>query len=316
MNQQFDPPWWLANSHVQSCLGAFVKTRIRFELHWEQLDLPDGDFIDLCWSGAEGNPIVILLHGLEGSVYSHYMLSMMEQLPQHGWHAVTLHFRGCSGRNNRLARSYHAGDIEDLRYFVDILAQRYPHLPIAAVGFSLGGNVLMKYLNHTSSSPLRAAVGVSVPFQIQDTIAYLPKFYRWRFLRTMKQKMAEKIHANYAMPITMQQLELIDDFDQYDEWVTVPLHGFGSVKAYYEQSTIRPLLQDIKHPTLLMHAQDDPFVPPGTVPLLSELSPSVKLEVTERGGHIGFHQGDYPWSGNNWLEYRIPLFLEGFKTKE
>jgi len=307
---QFTPPWWLKSRHLQSCFNTLFPPQAKSLLLWEELELPDGDFVDLCWAGSDhAAKIVVLLHGLEGSVDSHYIQSTMDGLVASGWRCVVMHFRTCSGRLNRLPRSYHAGETGDLHYLIEVLQHRHPNCLISAVGFSLGGNVLLHYLAQEPQSPLRCAVAVSVPFELNSCANYLSRFYQWNLLRTMKQKADAKIKAGYDMPVNAKELSAIHDFYHFDDAVTAPLHGFGSASDYYEKVSIRSKLKKINHPTLIIHALDDPLVPADCVPHDSELPTTARLELQKQGGHVGFVQGQ-PWHPVYWLTDRILEFLK------
>ena len=309
MTRKFEPPWWLSNRHVQSCVSPIFHPPARVVVRWEQLELPDGDFIDLCWAGENHLPLVVLLHGLEGSVHSHYIQLMLDALTTAGWQAVVMHFRTCSGRLNRLPRAYHAGETQDLHYLMQTIVTRFPDLPMSAVGFSLGGNVLLHYLVQHPKAPLCRAIAVSVPFDLNRCSDYLAQFYHWMMLHTMKNKTMAKIKAGYKMPVDLQELNTINDFRHFDDKVTAPLHGFSGADEYYEAVTIRHLLNKIEHPTLIIHALDDPLVPSECVPHEKELSKKIVLDLSEKGGHVGFVQG-LPWQPQSWLKQRILDFLQ------
>lgn len=310
LNRKFEPAWWLSNRHLQSCFNTVFQPPARTVVRWEQLELPDGDFVDLCWAGANDAPIVILLHGLEGSVDSPYIQLMLDALVEDNWQVVVMHFRTCSGRLNRLSRAYHAGDINDLSYLIRVVTIRYPETPISAVGFSLGGNVLLHYLTQNPEAPICRAVAVSVPFELNKCSDYLAQFYHWMMLHTMKNKTIAKVKAGYDMPVDLREINAINDFRGFDERITAPLHGFSGADEYYERVTIRHLLKNILHPTLIIHALDDPLVPSECIPASAELSNSIVLELSEKGGHVGFVQGALPWQPKCWLKDRILDFLK------
>jgi len=307
---EFKPPWWLKNRHIQSCVNSVFKPSAQTILSWEQLELPDGDFIDLCWAGPREAPIVVLLHGLEGSVDSHYIQLMLDSLVEDGWQVVVMHFRTCSGRMNRLPRSYHAGETGDFSYLLNVLSTRYPDSIISAIGFSLGANVLLKYLAEHQESPLHRALAISVPFELNKCSDYIGQFYHWTLLRTMKQKTIAKLEAGYDMPVGLREIRLINDFREFDEVLTAPLHGFSSADDYYAKVTVRGLLGSIVHPTLIIHALDDPLVPAECIPRKNEISDKVILHITRQGGHVGFIQGNTPWRAEYWLKGRILDFLK------
>jgi predicted alpha/beta-fold hydrolase len=291
----FQPPWWLRNSHIQSCYSVLTKSRSVGLIEWEELALPDGDFVDLCWAGEKDNPIIILLHGLEGSVQSWYMQFMIDELIKSGFCTVTLHFRTCGGRNNKLSRTYHAGDTADLDYLVNYLSLKFPQVHLAALGFSMGGNVLLKYCSEQPLSPLKCIACVSVPFKIDKSIDGLTQIYEWRFLRSMKAKIAEKIRVGQLQPVDMDELKKINTMRMFDNMVTAPMFGFIDADHYYHSSSCKPRLSMIEHNTLILHSLDDPFVPEDSIPNDSELAANIEMHVSKHGGHIGFVDGGLPW---------------------
>jgi len=294
---------------VQSCYSTLFPPTAKAFISWEQLELPDGDFIDLCWAGSSEAPLVILLHGLEGSVNSHYIQVMLDGLVDDGWQVVVMHFRTCSGRLNRLPRSYHAGETSDLTYLLQVLKNRFPNRSMSAVGFSLGGNVLLRYLVENPISPLRCVVAISVPFELNKCSDYLAYMYHWTLLKSMRQKTIDKIKKGYDMPVTISEVKAVDSFRSFDERVTAPLHGFKNADDYYAKVSIRQHLRLIDRPTLIIHALDDPLVPADSVPIHDELSRNIYFELTRNGGHVGFIQGIFPWIPRYWLKQRILDFL-------
>lgn len=284
----------------------------------ERLELPDGDFIDLEWfvNGRHPQaPLVIFLHGLGGNIQSSYACGQLRAYNARGWRAVFLHFRGASKEPNRLPRAYHSGDTQDLNYFIQKLYQREPKTPKAIVGFSLGGNVLLKWLGEQDSQPyVQAAVAVSVPFDLHQ-VAHkfnqgFSRIYQYYLLRKMYRFFDNKLkHYRDNMPGYVNQLDFYRDFLTFDHEITAPLHGFASGDAYYQQSSSRQFLSKIKTPTLIIHAKDDPFMTTAAIPNSSELSSEVTLELSETGGHVGFITGKIPGNPIYWLDKRIPSFL-------
>ncbi len=318
----FKPAWWLRNSHLQTLWPAVLRKRklkANVKLLRERLELPDGDFLDLDWINKEAKgPIVIILHGFEGSVNSHYAKGMLSTINQHGWRGVFMHFRGCSGVHNRLSRSYHSGDTSDLAYIVDTLKRREPETELAAIGYSLGGNVLLKWLGETGKlNPLKAAIAVSVPFELKKAAKRIDmgfsKFYQWYFLRCLRGRLQQKFNA-VPPPLDPSFLYSVATIREFDNSFTAPLYGFRDADEYYNASSSRQFLRFIHVPTLLLHAKDDPFMTEDVIPAAHEISPMVKLEVTECGGHVGFVSGKYPWRPVYWLEERTPLFFREFLT--
>ena len=313
---QFKPAWWLRNSHLQTIWPVICRRRHQLSLENERVELPDGDFVDLNWMGKhEKGPLVFILHGFEGSIESHYAKNMMYALQNAGWRSVFMHFRGCSGEPNRLARSYHSGDTKDAEFVVNLLRDREPETPISAIGYSLGGNVLLKWLGETGkSNPLCAAVAISVPFDLTKAAERIQhgfsRLYQWYFLKCLRERLTHKFQF---VPTPIDPFNMaINDIRKFDDRYTAPIHGFSGVEEYYSVSSSRQYLRGIQKPTLILHAKDDPFMSEDVIPSSQELSSSIKLEVTETGGHVGFVAGKFPWRPQYWLEQRIPLFLREY----
>ena len=319
----FKPAWWLRNAHLQTVYPAlFRKSSVPINRKRERLNTADNDFIDLDWCGEGDKPLVILLHGLTGSSCSSYILGLQNVLLKQGMRSVTLNFRGCSGEPNQLARGYHSGDTGDIDFVYRTLRQREPETSMAVVGFSLGGNVLLKWLGEQGDKvSLAAAVAVSVPLVLARCATKLDhgysKIYRNKLLRELKlyirgkQRHLEKIgdHHEAGKIHQIGDLSTIKSFWQYDDRVVARLHGFKNVDHYYQLSSSRQYLNKIKIPTLLIQAIDDPFMTKSVIPEPEELSSSVNLEVTAGGGHVGFVSGNIPFKPRYWLEQRIPEFL-------
>jgi len=221
-----------------------------------------------------------------------------------------MHFRGCSGEVNRLNRAYHSGDTGDVAEVVGALKRREPDVPIFGVGYSLGGNVLLKWLGETGgNNPLRGGVAVSVPFDL-DTCATrldqgLSRIYQGRFVKGLKEK--------YTRKAPLGDLKAIRSLREWDDQVTAGLHGFTGAEDYYTRSSSRPFLKRIEVPTLVLHAVDDPFMTPAVIPTEADLSPHVTLELSPKGGHVGFVYGSI-FRPEYWLEERIPTFLRSMTT--
>lgn len=309
----FAPAWWLRNPHLQT-LWPYVFRRVPApDLTRERLELPDGDFVDLCHTTGGSGPRVLVLHGLEGSWRSPYARGLLHALQRRGWRGVLMHFRGCSGEPNRLARGYHSGETGDLAHVVSVLRKREPATRIAAVGYSLGGNVLLKWLGEGDAPRgIAAAVAVSVPFELAKSAARIDRgfsrLYRWRLMTSLKRSVRRKFER-IPPPIDLSGLERLRSFEDFDGRVTAPLHGFHDAADYYSRSSSRQYLGRIATPTLLIHAADDPFMTPDTVPDESELSDSVRLELSAHGGHVGFVTGVFPWRPAYWAEERIMEYL-------
>jgi hypothetical protein len=309
----FQPAWWLPGPHAQTLWPAFTRRTALPPLAHEELTLPDGDFVDLYHSRGGHGPVVAIFHGLEGSLHSHYARGLIAAVGGAGWRAVFMHFRGCSGRHNRLPRSYHSGDTGDIAFLLRTLAAREPGTPLAAVGVSLGGNALLKYLGEGDVAPtLRAAVAVSVPFELAEGALRLERgfsrLYQRHLLDRLRNKVRDKFRDRPA-PVPLPSLESLDTFRKFDGAVTAPLHGFQDADDYYARSSSRRFLGRIRVPTLIIQAEDDPFLTPAALPRAQELAACVRLELSPHGGHAGFVGGRRPWRPEFWLDRRVPEYL-------
>lgn len=313
----FKPAWWLKGPHCQTIWPLLARRRIKNLFpRRERFELADGDFIDLDWVGGEKGPIVIILHGLEGSIKSGYVQGMLRVISQQGWRGACMHFRSCSGEPNRLSRLYHSGETLDIAEIVNQLWQREPYTPIAAIGFSLGGNVLLKWLGETGSyNPLVAAVAISVPFELAKVAEQISqgfsRIYQRHLLNALCKKTTWKFQHSIA-PFDMSSLKRLRTLREFDDFVTAPLHGFSHATDYYTRSSSRQYLKTIDVPTLLLQAKDDPLVGSQSLPLQDDLSAQVMFELSEHGGHVGFISGNVPWRSFYWLEKRVPLFFKKY----
>ena len=322
----FAPARWLPGGHLQTLWNPFFRRPISLHRRRERLWLHDGDFIDLDWHGPHDlhAPLALILHGLTGSSKSHYVLGLQEQLHRQGWASVAVNWRGCSGEPNLLPRAYHSGASDDLSEVIEHLQTARPLAPLHAVGYSLGGNVLLKYLGETgTATPLQSAVAVSVPFRLDqcaDRIGLgFSRVYQAHFMREMvtyvkdKQRMfTERGNNEYLSALQgLGSLEGMRTFWDFDGRFTAPLHGYASATDYYRRASSRYFLPDIRVPTLLIQAEDDPFVFRHSVPERDELSPSTKLELHRTGGHVGFVEGS-PLRPRYYLERRITQWLRPF----
>lgn len=313
-HSDFRSPWWLPGPHSRTLVGALASRAPVITTRRERVELPDGDFLDLDWIGEQAPPeapLVLVLHGLEGSVRSSYVRGVLDAIARRGWRGVVMHFRGCSGEPNRLARAYHSGETEDARALIARLVEQHPRAPLFAVGYSLGGNVLLKYLGEQGAdTPVRAAVAVSVPLMLAPCADRLGRGFsrvydRW-LLHSLRASVVRKLaRVELGHGLTPAVVRKIDSLRAFDERVTAPLHGFAGADDYYARSSSRPFLRRIARPTWIIQAKDDPFMTEAVIPEPHELSPSVTLELSEVGGHVGFVDGAVPWAPRRWLDARI-----------
>jgi predicted alpha/beta-fold hydrolase len=316
--QMSQPPWWCHNRHVQTLWGPLVRGG-RLAATRERFQTRDGDFVDLDWAeprATSGAPLLLILHGLEGSSRSHYVRGLAGHARARSWNAVALNFRSCSGETNRLARFYHSGETGDLHDVVAALIAREPESRIVMAGVSLGGNVLLKWLGeleHDTPQQIVAAAGISVPFYLAPCARALDRgvermLYTAAFMRSLKRKVLAKaaLHPGFVDVAAALRART---FAEYDRIVTAPLGGFADEVDYWTRASSGPYLARIRRPTLTINALDDPFIPPDSLPPPLALGPYVRMEVTTWGSHGGFIDGRWPWAVGSWAERRAVRFL-------
>jgi len=282
----------------------------------ERFDTPDGDFVDVDWfGGAPGAPLLLVLHGLEGSIRSHYIGGLFRLAAARGWRSAVMYFRSCSGELNRLPRFYHSGETGDFDHVLRVLAEREPAPRVGAVGISIGGNVLLKWLGEQGEAAPKAlagAVAISVPFDLAACARLMDQglqksLYTASFMRSFRQKTRAKARVHPGF-VDVQAALRAQTFAAYDRAVTAPLHGFADEEDYWRRSSSGPYLARVRRPTLLINALDDPFIPPTSLPDPRGLPPAVRAEFVPHGGHVGFVEGR-PWRATSWAERRALDFL-------
>ena len=314
---QFKPTWWLKSPHAQSILPKLLRKGIKLTTITETVELPDGDFVDLAWTEKPTpdttKPIVVVLHGLEGSVNSPYAKGMLQTIQQQGWTGLLIHFRGCSGRPNRLPNSYHSADIRDLNFFSPWLSTHFPNAPLFLVGFSLGGNVAVNYLAANPDNPYRAAAVICAPLDLASCSKKVnqgsSKIYQKYLLDLLKNSSLKKYQEQQLAELLPEKIKAIKTLWEFDDLVTAPLNGFKDAADYYQQASGKPRLQLIKQPTLLIHAIDDPFLNHQDIIAIDKLPTNLHFEISQHGGHVGFIYGNNPFKPKFWLEERIPQFF-------
>jgi predicted alpha/beta-fold hydrolase len=305
----FVPAKGLRNPHAQTVFGNFLRGPRRA---WrrERVETPDGDFLDLDWhDGATGAPTVLLLHGLEGSSDSSYVLETARLVAGLGWSAVALNYRSCSGEPNRLAKSYNSGFIDDALF----VAQRLPR-PRFAVGYSLGGSILLNLLaQRGDQAGLAAAVAIGTPYDLAACAACIDSgrgmavVYQQRFLRTLKAKALVKA-ARFPGSLDARRIRAARSLRDFDDCVTAPLHGFADAADYYARCSTAGQVERIEVPTLLISAEDDPIAPARTLPERVEASRHLHVLRARHGGHVGFAAGR-PWAPRWWAEEKAVAWL-------
>ncbi|MBI4971019.1 MAG: alpha/beta fold hydrolase [Candidatus Omnitrophica bacterium] len=286
----------------------------------KRIETPDHDFLDLDFLDFEKEaPLVVVLHGLEGSSDARYIQSLMGVVRARGWRGVAVNLRGCSGEQNRQRYSYHAGKSEDLDFVVNYLIQREKVTSIYLVGFSLGGNMLLKWLGESGGQVpkqvMRAAV-VSVPFDLAKSTEIMDRgfhraVYTSGMLKTLKVKALEK-EKQFPGCVDIAKVRRARTFGEFDSYVTAPVNGIESAMTYWIQSSAIHYLDQIRVPTLVIHAEDDPFFPGRLLPREKwKASNYLQAVVTSSGGHLGFVSGAWPWQQELWLENSMLGFFNG-----
>jgi predicted alpha/beta-fold hydrolase len=324
--QPYRAPFWLPGGHLQTIYAAALLPVAAVSYHRERWDTPDGDFIDLDWivgrdqesktTAQDRAPLVVLFHGLEGCSNSHYALALMQAVRALGWRGVVVHFRGCSGEPNRLPRAYHSGDTAEVDWILRRLQQARCGGPLFAVGVSLGGNALLKWLGEQENAAralVTRACAVSAPVDLMiagDTLGRgFNLFYARHFLSSLKRKSAAML-ASFPGLFDLQRVLAARTLREFDDVVTAPLHGFQDTDDYWTRASSKPLLARISVPTLMINARNDPFLPQHALPPPSEVSRHVTLEFPATGGHAGFVSGRFP-GHLNWLPRRLLAFFSG-----
>lgn len=309
-------PWWMRGGHAQTILPALCRRAQRVTDQPERLELTDGDFLDLEWGGSgRSGRLAILCHGLEADAGATYIQAMAGALIEQGWDVLAWNYRGCGGQLNRVPRFYHSGATEDLAAVIDHALKQHPGELIDLIGFSLGGNMILKYLGERSRllQRLHRAVAFSVPCNLACSAATMDtwlnrSFYMRRFLASLGAKIRAKQRV-FPDLFDPADLKGIGTFREFDDRFTAPLHGFRDAQDYWASSSSRQFLGKISIPSLLVNAANDPFLGPGCYPVEeAAASEWLHLEIPDCGGHVGFPTGV---ASASWMGKRVVEFLKG-----
>lgn len=313
---QYRAPAWLPGGHLQTIYPATCVAKPAVAYRRERWPTADDDFIDVDFvDGQPGQPLVVLFHGLEGSSDSHYARSLMAALHARGWSGAVPHFRGCSGEANLAPRFYHSGDAQEVDWIVRKLQARSSAAmrgPLFLAGVSLGGNALLRWLGESGHGAgfVTAACAISAPLDLARGGAALGSglnmLYTRMFLQTLKPKCLAKLER-YPGLFDRAALLRARDLYAFDNVVTAPLHGYKDTDDYWHRASARHVLDAITVPTLVLNAQNDPFLPGRHLP--QSASRAVTLEYPEEGGHVGFPAGPFP-GRIDWLPRRILDFFD------
>lgn len=318
--EPFLPAWWLPGGHAQTLWGKLAPRRTLPSGRLLKVETPDGDFVQLFRVAAQepSAPRLVLLHGLEGGLDSHYARGIAGRAAEAGWGVDFLLFRGCGTELNRAPRFYHSGETGDFDLVLERVRAEYPEAPLVLAGYSLGGNVLLKWLGERGGavpSAVRGAAAVSVPYDLAAGARYISRgfshVYERHFLRTLKVKAALKL-GDYPGLFDGDALARASTILAFDEAVTAPVHGFADADDYYFRSSSIRFLSDIRLPTLLLSAYDDPFLPPRILASVAEIAGAnsrLTPSFTRHGGHVGFVAGSVPGVPRYYSEDRLMAFF-------
>lgn len=310
----YHPPGFLRSGHLQTLLPTLFRKLPHPGYARERIETPDGDFIDLDWlRTTHPDRLVVISHGLEGNSHQNYVVGMAGAFRDAGWNVLAWNFRGCSGEENRKLQTYHSGATHDLETVLRHAMQSERCSTVALVGFSLGGNLTLKYLGDRGAeldSRIRVAVGISVPCELEDSAIRLERrenrLYMARFMRLLRQKIHRKaLHFPYE--IDPHPFMRMTTFREFDDAYTAPVHGFASAEDYWHRCSCNRVINRIVVPTLLLNARDDPFLTPSCYPRdTATESAFLTLDMPEHGGHVGFMSP--PGSRYHWSELRAVAF--------
>lgn len=312
--EHYKSPPLLSNGHIQTVFSSLFRKVENPSYDRERIDTEDGDFLDLDWARDGNRRVAIVSHGLEGSSGRNYVTGMVRALKKGGWDSVAWNFRSCSGETNRLLKMYHSGASYDLAAVVEHVAGKNQYDEIALIGFSMGGNITLVHLGEEGEkiNPLvKKAVTFSVPCDLKGSSVELKrlsrKIYMIRFLRTLKGKVEEKARLNPGK-VDLKDLNKITDFKGFDDQFTAPFHGFKDALDYWEKCSSKQFIPNIKVPTLIVNAKNDPFLSNSCFPFEeAENNECVTLETPESGGHVGFVS--FNRENIYWSEERAVSFL-------
>jgi predicted alpha/beta-fold hydrolase len=308
----YKPPFLLGSATLQTVIPTFFRKIKGFAYQRERIELEDGDFLDIDWSKANSkNKLVIVIHGLEASSHRDHVEGMIKAFNKIGWDGVGYNYRGCSGEPNRLVKSYHTGSTDDFRTVVNYIIKKYPYQEIAIIGFSIGGNIVLKYLGEEGKNLhkfIKHAAAISVPCDLaacSDKVTNSP--YRSYFLNKYYEKLKAK---SEKMPgkIDLESFKKVKTLADYDDLYIAPIFGFKDAQDYYAKATCKPLLKNITIPTLVIIAKDDPFMKPSCYPVEeAKANDNLYLEMPDKGGHVGFILNNK--ENEYWQEKRVKDFV-------
>jgi predicted alpha/beta-fold hydrolase len=314
-NNNFNPKLPFKNKHFNT-LYRYFKTKYQINFNRIRISTNDLDFLDLDFSTVGSKRLIITIHGLEGSSNSSYVLSLCHYFNQKDIDVLALNLRSCSGELNKKLESYHSGKTEDLHQTIQFVKQNYQYDSIYLVGYSLGGNIVLKYMGEYAKrtpSILKCAVGISVPCDLEGSANAIAKkenyFYNRNFLKTLKIKSLKKLKTHKNHQLDKNKIAKVTNFKDFDDAFTAPSNGYKDAEEYWLKNSSLFFIPKINKPSLLITALDDPFLSASCYPFkIADNSDKFYILATKFGGHVGYCE-TYNMSKNLWLEKQIENFL-------
>ena len=300
VSSNYYPPFPFRNGHIATVYSAKFRPAPFLNQMRERISLSDGDFLDIDWSypKSTSRKLAILLHGLEGNAQRTYIIGQARVLNESGWNVAAINFRGCSGESNLSYQSYNAGKTGDLKEVIDCLLERDLYDEIDLLGFSLGGNLLLKYLGERVEVPfqIKKAVAISTPLSLKGSLESLEKpenwVYRKSFLKTLREKYKIKMR-DFPDRMSNSEYEKITSLMEFDNVYTAPAHGFKDALDYYEKNSSLQFLPNITIPVYILNALNDSFLSSQCYPIdLAKKMPNLYFEMSRYGGHVGFYKSN------------------------
>lgn len=315
ISSTYNPSFLFKNTHINTIYKTlFYKSQIKYTR--KRIETPDQDFLDIDFSLVSSNTLVIALHGLEGNSNSKYIVSLVNYLNKHQIDCAAVNFRGCSGEDNNHLYTYNSGKTDDVTTILNYILNTYNYKNIVLVGYSMGGNIALKYLGETTIIPseVKGSIAISAPCDLEGSSNALSKrentLYMKRFLKTLKKKSLDKIKQYPEHNLNIQAILNAKNFSEFDNAVTAPLFGFKNAKDYWTHSSSKPFLPTIKLPSLIINALDDTFLSESCYPFEeAKHHKSLYLETPKYGGHVGFNTST-PKKDLFWSENRITTFIK------
>ena len=297
------PPFPYFNGHAQTVFPSMFRKIVEPIYERERLELTDGDFLDLDWFRKDSDRLIILTHGLEGSSERHYVKETAKLFYEKGWEALAWNCRSCSGEMNRNLRMYNHGDIEDITEVINYANQQKKYQQIVLAGYSMGGNIGMKYLGVNGKNipeNIKVSINFSAPTDLLSSVKLLDLPKSWFYSNRFRQKIWKKIQikaAQFPGVVDISNYKKVKVWEDFDTYFTAPVNGFDSAQAFYRFASAKFFMEGISIPTLLVNAKNDPILTPDCNPIqLAKSNPNFYLEMPEQGGHVGFTTRDKDYS--------------------